>query len=449
MPGKPNVLLYVLDAARADHLGVYGYQRETTPHIDAFAEQATVFEAAFSEGAFTFTSIVALMTGQLPAAVGMLRPQALPSTMVMLAERARQSGYRTFAYSENPYISEELGFDQGFARFEESFERDAYKAPLRDDLNPRDPEQSQASIHRALEWMSRPEQEPFFTYIHVLRPHNPYLSPPDFRRFSRGRRVLGSTRSLLTLDRGAWRPSPAVLREIIALYDENLAYGDDLFHLLWTGLRDHGLEKSTVVVVISDHGEAFGEHGRFLHGSTVYDEMTRIPMIVRHPSQLSSWRIATPVQLHDLTRTLLDLFGASSESATLPGRSLLASLKDGEEPGARTAFSWSSDKLCAVRSAAAKLILHLEAGEISTAEWFDLAVDPSESHPRSVAQGGVAAATLLEQFRVARAGWAITEKPTAPAAPLSPKRIEQLRALGYSQDPAVGVGEIDATEGAP
>ena len=98
MPGKPNVLLYVLDAARADHLGVYGYQRETTPHIDAFAEKATVFEAAFSEGALTFTSIVALMTGQSPAATGMLRPHVVPSTMLMLAERARQSGYRTFAY---------------------------------------------------------------------------------------------------------------------------------------------------------------------------------------------------------------------------------------------------------------------------------------------------------------------------------------------------------------
>jgi arylsulfatase A-like enzyme len=434
---RPNVIVFVLDAARADHFGVYGYGRDTTPNIDAFAREATVFEAAYSEAAFTFVSVAAFMTGRLPATAQQLRPKPIPAVTTTLAERARRSGYRTLAYTENPYVSIELGFSQGFTQFEEGFDGLVYDDSEREAAEASRVRQAEGAIRRALDWMSEPG-EPFFAYLHLLRPHNPYAPPPAFRgRFGVRPEIelLGYTENLFAIDAGTWKPAPEHVGMIVTLYDENLAYGDALFGRLWTGLRERGLEQRTMVIVTSDHGEAFGEHGRFLHGTTVYDEMVRIPMIVRYPARLIGRRSAAPVQLSDLTETLIDVFEEPDDPTTAEGRSLLPVLRTGQEPPGKVTFSWSGweEKLCAVRRETSKLIVSVEGSEPKAVRWFDLASDPSEQRPLPV-EGNSVAAELMEHLHVQRQRWGVAETGAETGSPIGPKTAERLKALGYVQD---------------
>jgi arylsulfatase A-like enzyme len=434
---RPNVIVFVLDAARADHFGIYGYGRDTTPNIDAFAREATVFDAAYSEAAFTFVSVAALMTGRPPATAQQLRPKPIPAVTTMLAERARRSGYRTLAYTENPYVSMELGFNQGFTRFEEGFEGLVYDDAEREAAEASRVRQSEGAIDRALDWMDE-TGEPFFAYLHLLRPHNPYAPPPAFRgRFGARPEIelLGYTENLFAIDAGTWKPAPEHVAMIVTLYDENLAYGDTLFGRLWTGLRERGLEHRTMVIVTSDHGEGFGEHGRFLHATTVYDEMVRIPMIVRYPARLIGRRSATPVQLSDVAKTLIEVFEETDGPTTLQGRSLLPVLRSGQDPPDKVTFSWSGwqEKLCAVRWATSKLIVSVEGGGPKAVEWFDLASDPGEQRPLAV-EGSSVAAELMEHLRVQRQRWGAAETGAETGPPIDPRTAEQLKALGYAQD---------------
>jgi len=427
-PTGPNIVVFLLDAARADHFGAYGYGRPTTPHVDALAAEGIVFESAVSEAASTFPSTAALMTGRSPSVSGLLATQPIPDRYPMLAERVRAAGYRTYGYSENPFITGTFRFDRGFDRFDAVFPHESF-AQNQIDVPEIDTE---AQLQRAVEWMQA-ESRPFFAYFHILRPHNPYLPPAEFlERLAphADAPLYGDTRTLAAIERGERQVSEAERAQIIALYDANLAYGDALFGSLMAAMSERGLLDDTAVVVLSDHGEGFLEHGHVLHTSTVYDEMIRVAAVARLPGIRPGTRVAAPLQLRDIGNALARLAGA--ELPADEGRAFELASETGGRASSPT-VSWTLPRFAraAVRSSDHKLIVDVGADGCGATplHFFELASDPRETHPRPP-QREPAAAELADHFRSQRAPACGHQGPDH-GADLDPALAAQLRALGY------------------
>jgi arylsulfatase len=404
-----DLVIFVLDAARADHFGSYGYPRDTTPHIDAFAAEATRYTSAISESAFTFASMAALFTGAPPHETGLLAPRPIAAEVELLGEVARAAGYRTWGHSENPFISAPYGFARGF----DSFASELGKPGALTTPDPR------RGVEAALSWLDGEADEPRFVYLHLLRPHNPYApSPTHAGRFGSIDSADGTTRSLLALDRDRVRAEPGRLANIVALYDENLASADAAFGVLIAGLRDRERLDRTVIVVVADHGEAFGEHGRWLHSTTTHEEMIRIPLLVGVPGA-SPARVDAPVQLADLGTALRGFL------AGIPGsREALTGL--GRDPEEAT-LSWTmrATGRVALRNAQRKLVVDSES--LEPVALFDLALDPQERTPLPIDEDGE---RLLRVLKTRLAGGPLADGVGAAAGPELPLR-HQLEALGY------------------
>jgi arylsulfatase A-like enzyme len=416
-PTQPNVVVFMLDAARADHIGCYGYARPTTPHIDAFARTATRYTRAVSEGSFTFASTSALFTGMPPDRTGLLKARRIDNALVLFAEIARTSGYRTHAYSENPYVTASFGFNRGFQEFEAAL---GYRE-FRDKLRHFEHSEASVGIDGTLRFMDEEPGVPFLAYLHLLRPHNPYTPPDGFAgRFgSRPKSPDGATHRLLAIDARGRRLSPRRLENIVALYDESLAYADAMFGRLLDGMRERGLLDDTIVIVVSDHGEAFREHGRLLHGSTAYDEMIRIPLLVWVPGGTARV-VDRPIQLADLGTALREVVAGSEapfERVTELGRGA-------DDP----MLSWTMryhHRAC-VRTASQKLIVDTDS--LEALAYYDLESDPKELTALPLDQE---AQRLLECFRTrVREGHVSLTKPAD--FEIEPELVEQLEALGYT-----------------
>lgn len=419
IPAQPNIVIFMLDAARADHFGIYGYERPTTPHIDAFAQTATRYTRAIAEGSFTFASASALFSGLPPHRTGLLKARRLGNDLVLFAEVAQRAGYRTRAYSENPYVTAAFGFDRGFQLFDAVLSYQSYRnKPLRF-------EQSDASpgIDRTLRFMTEEPGVPFLAYLHLLRPHNPYTPPDVFAGHfgSLPNSNDGHTKTLFAIDRSKRKVKPPRLANIMALYDENLAYGDATFGRLLEGMRARDLLDDTIIIVLSDHGEAFLEHGRLLHGSTTFDEMIRVPLLIRVPGQ-EARVVDQPVQLADLGTALREVVAG-------PGAPLerLADLRRGiDDP----TLSWSllaHHRACA-RTPDRKLIV--DTRSLEAVAYYDLGSDPEELTTLPLDDEGT---RLLELLRTRiREGHASLTRSSG--RPLDPALLEQLRVLGYTED---------------
>lgn len=417
---RPNVLLFVLDAARVDHFGVYGYERNTTPNIDGFAERTTRFTQAISEGSFTFASISSLFSGLPPDRTGLLKARRLGADLTLLGEVAREAGYRTRGYSENPYVTPALGFDRGFDDFDATL---AYRDFKR---RPRALQHTDASagIDDMIEFMSTPSEKPFLAYVHLLRPHNPYAPPPDFAgRFgSRNSETEGSTQHLLALDRRKRPLPPGRLDNLRALYDENLAASDAMFGRLLEGITTASLLDDTVILLMSDHGEGFLEHDRLLHGSTTFDEMIRIPLLVWVPGA-EAGVARHPIQLAHVGETLQAILaGAASPSSLLhPSES---------SPGETVSWTMQHERRACVRSAGRKLVV--DPVTLKVAGYYDLEADPGETTSLPLDPLDDEGSRLLARMEARLRDGRFLAKP--PTRAIDPELLEQMRALGYVEE---------------
>ncbi|MEE2673028.1 MAG: sulfatase [Myxococcota bacterium] len=417
-PAPLNIVLFVLDAARADHFGVYGYERATTPSIDAFAADAARFTHAIAEGSFTFASMSSLFSGLSPDRTGLLKARRLGDDLHLLPEVAREAGYRTRGYSENPYITPAFGFDRGFDDFDAVL---AYQDFKRDTRNFEHTDAS-AGIEAMLDFMSEPSERPFFAYLHLLRPHNPYAPSADFAgRFgSHDGQRQGNTQRLLALDKRKRPPAPKQVDNLRALYDENLAEGDAMFGALFEGLASRGLLEDTLVIVLSDHGEAFLEHGRLLHGSTTFDEMIRIPLLIRIPG-VSGSVVDHPVQLAGVGATLQQVLQGSQPPVAL----VRAGAND---TGETLSWAMQHERRACLRNREHKLIV--DTASLEVVGYYDLRADPLETTSLPLDEEGSRLLARIET-RI-RSGHASLAKP--PASALEPKVLERLRALGYAEE---------------
>ncbi len=275
----PDVLMILLDAARPDHFGCYGYPRDTTPSIDRLAKDGIVFQEVFAPSPYTLCSVPTILTGRSWVEHGLVTgKQALAGSFPTLAEVMKRAGYFTLAISANACFSSAFHSQQGFDEFIETWKNRDHKG-----LDPEFPERCLSDrIAKGL------GPEPAFVYLHLLPPHQPYKPGEEHDRFSdpkyRGP-ADGGNEIIKAFDLGKRSWNEADRRNLIDLYDGNLHRIDASVGRIVGSWRKLNRGRELLVIVFSDHGEGFGEHGRFSHNSTVYDEMVRVPLIF-YPARL-------------------------------------------------------------------------------------------------------------------------------------------------------------------
>ena len=327
--GRPNVLLVVIDTGRADRFTFNGYARQTSPEIAILASEGAVYEQALTPAPWTLPAHASLFSGRFPSSHGADSGHLmLDGRYRTLAEAFKDAGYRTVAYAANPWVGRQYGLDRGFNGYEELWkgtpagEADAGAARVN------------ARVERWLEWRRNTpaaREQPFFMFINYLEPHLPYdppepersrlLSPgADPRTVERLRRFKHPDEIRFVLGLGGLEPGDlAVLSD---LYDGEIAYVDRRVGELARFLKAQGLLDGTVIVITSDHGEAIGDHGFLDHKMNVYEELLRIPLVVRYPGAVpAGQRIKEPVMLQDIHPTLLGLAGIQAGGGGGPGSS--------------------------------------------------------------------------------------------------------------------------------
>ncbi|MGH7766716.1 MAG: sulfatase, partial [Candidatus Binatia bacterium] len=338
-PGLPNVLLIVVDTLRADHLHSLGYARATSPNIDRIARQGALFENAFSASSYTLPSHASLLTGLYPYQHGVEwdKPKGLENhSAPTLAEALRRHGYRTAAFSANLYwFTRAMGFGRGFIRFEDYFHslgdmvtRTLYGSAIEnlalrrlgwEDI----PARKRASdvTGSALRWIERDREIPFFIMVNYFDAHDPYLPPQPYRSRFAGTKNPGG---IINGHMGRYAPTlnRQQIQSEIDAYDGAIAYVDSEIGRLFDELGKGGMTNDLLLVLTSDHGEAFGDHGFFRHEHSLYREVLHVPLIIFRSGQVPpEARVKQPVTNAAVPATVMDLIGVNGPNP-FPGRSL-------------------------------------------------------------------------------------------------------------------------------
>jgi arylsulfatase A-like enzyme/uncharacterized membrane protein YbhN (UPF0104 family) len=314
-----NLILIVVDTLRADHLPSYGYGAIQTPALDRFARDAVRFESAFANASWTRPSFASILSGRFPSSHRTIgKSDALPDSLTTLPEALRDGGYTTLGVVTNFNIAPFFNFQQGFDRYTylepdfvlgandsaaklllvqalrqaiESYRSTRGTVPVGSAY------QDAQTVNRAvLGELDRRPASPFFLFVAYMDPHDPYYPHPyDGTAYARAAHP---------------RPAPSEAANLIRLYDGEISYWDEQFGALITELQRRGSYDSSAIVVTSDHGEEFQEHGGYWHGTTLYDEALHVPLFVKLPQNRQAGSVATQlVQSIDLMPTLLGLAG--------------------------------------------------------------------------------------------------------------------------------------------
>jgi len=310
---KPNIYIVLADACQASHLGTYGYERNTSPCLDTFAADAVVYENAYSNAVFTRSSVATIFTGLYPDTHKVRLLQAsLPKQLLTLPEYLSAKAYNTCLITSTFAISPHFGFTHGV---------DDYFWVPEKDWAPKD-----ISIFSQFsDWLvkARPVH---FAYMHFIHPHFPKVPPKNFPvSFRPGREKTPQERMAQLvhkkLPKGVRREVKEV-QEIVDVYDSSVAWVDSEFGKIVSLLKQKKLYDDSMIVFLADHGEALSEHNVLGHGSNVYDETARVPLIIKYPKELDiKGRVHTVTELADVFPTIASLFG---QELKLDGCSLLA-----------------------------------------------------------------------------------------------------------------------------
>jgi arylsulfatase len=447
----PNVVFIMIDTLRADRLGVLGSDLGLTPAIDAMAQEGVLFERASAAAPWTQPSIASVFTGRYPAAhkAGDYRgardasAKSIPAIPTLagefrtLAEHLGDAGYETAGFVSNQFVAARFGFGQGFGHYDTTFAANETAGSV---INA-----------AALAWLDdRKQASPFFLYLHYMDPHSPYTDDPRFLDPSLDRLEEGEPDRfrLLTskqfeslghhIDQIRWpggieRHSLLVnyLEYWQARYDAGVEQIDSYLGELRSDLVDRALWDDAYVIVASDHGEAFQEHGFWDHGHTVHEVELHVPFILRWPGKLTAGRrVRQEVSLVDLLPTLLDQLRLDLPRG-LQGGSLVP-LLEGARLDERPIFGEHvrvGPEQKAVRSGRWKLIEALPIG--SKPELYDLARDPGETN--NLAERDPDRVLELRRMIEAHLESSAEMHPQAesPLVPLTTDDIERLKALGY------------------
>jgi arylsulfatase A-like enzyme len=398
---RRNVVVISLDTLRADRIGVYGSYRPTTPALDTVAGEAAVFTNAWAPWPETSGSHMSLFTSRFPSEHGVIGFITAPATSIeLLAERLRRSGYLTRAFTEDGGVWALAGFARGFSAYSERRSHDyVYRG------------EAHATFTDAARWLETHTNRTFFLFVHTYEVHAPYAPQAGYR----------------TLFTDVPGREPDAMRAQALDYDREARHLDDELGRLLGTLRRLDLADRTIVIVTSDHGEEFGEHGGLGHGRTLYREVLQVPLIVWAPGLVPAARLEAPVSLIDVAPTVLDLLELEPDPGHR-GRSLAARLRGGDEDDdpPRSIFSEVNRvdrgvprRAVSVRREGRTAIKDLTGGVLRCYG----ADDPAEQRPTAECPD------LLAEIEAHQAAMQPTtgENPKA----IDPRLIEKMRALGY------------------
>jgi arylsulfatase A-like enzyme len=447
--GAPrNVLLISVDSLRADRLGAYGHDRETSPTLDRLAAEGVLFERAISPTSWTLPSHVTLLSGRDPAKHGTVaRTDRIDDEVPLLQEAFSRAGYETAGFYSGPFLHPYFGFGRGFDRYASCETIEVDDARPIDAMTSAHEDRTNETVRRSFtEWLdTRPEDRPFFAFVHMWDVHFDYIAPePWGTAFARpyagnldGRRIAAQG--------FPERVSRADLEHLLALYDGEVLYTDDTIGKLLEALDRAGVLDETLVVVTADHGEEFKEHGGKTHHRTVFVESVHVPLILWARQGLPrGLRIEPFVALADVAPTILDLVGLAPLSGA-DGRSLAPAIRGEALPTRPVRSSMvvpgeESRRTIALREGRRSLILWKKRDR-----WlrFDVGRDPGESVPSQPNAGERAElerydaeilALLANRAKATPApgGLAPEKKQASENAGALPADIEKrLRQLGY------------------
>jgi arylsulfatase A-like enzyme len=326
-------ILISLDTLRADHLGAYGYTRGTSPFLDSLAARGTLFENAVVHLPGTLPSHMSIFTGLYPPEHGAYPEKALAPGIRTLPEVLRAEGFLTGGHTEGGYVAGRYGFARGFDEWSDESPMVRGPAGL---VKSRDA--VKRTFRLGLEYLKRArDREAFFLFLHTYSIHDPYDPPEKYRSaYWPGPPPQGAFppdgADLAAFNLGRRKLVPQAIEYYRALYDAQIRYTDDVLREFFAGMAGLGLEDSVTVVLTSDHGEEFLEHGKLVH-EQVYHECLHVPLIVLQPRQRESRRVSALVESIDIAPTLFDLAGIPRDRRPpMSGRSLVP-LLDGD-PGA-------------------------------------------------------------------------------------------------------------------
>jgi len=442
---KPNIIVIVADALRADRLSCYtqcpadGYTKNQTPQIDALARDGVLYREMSAQASWTKPSVGTILTSLYPSSHQAVHAESqLPAAATALAEVLSVNGYRTAGLVTNAYITPLFGFDQGFDSYVYLEPDDPFFAPsaatrlaihralMRTDLGRWQrqtfgtwpgPYYREAEVVNAhlLPWLEAQRTGRFFVYVHYMDPHTPYFRHPyDGTAFM----------DALPPDQAGW---------VSSLYDGEVVYLDAHLGALFDALKTWGLYDDALIVFTADHGEEFFEHGGWGHGATLYEEQLRVPLIVKYPGgQYAGTVDEGCARSLDLAPTVLDVTGIP-----IPGTMQGVSLRPGENALPRATVLLAETiyqaryTMQAVRVGSRKLIRTAPDHPrlIPPTLLFDLAADPGEHHDRATAEPDVIRTLQTELDRVL--AFARERAVAGQASPVDPATRERLRNLGY------------------
>ncbi|MBM4196641.1 MAG: sulfatase [Gammaproteobacteria bacterium] len=447
------VIFYLIDTLRADRLGLYGYDKPTSPIIDALAKESVVFDRAHSAAPWTLPSVSSLFTSRFPCEHGVIRNQLrLSESLPTLAERLQAAGYATGSYYQNNFVGPMAGLSRGFQVVE-----------FRQDLETLDLD--------AREFLGRVADQPYFLYLHSMEPHATYFAPRDLvKKFgyvsiddheafrahwigyrmmwfadAKASRPVGSTDTTEGVDL-AINNINALEASAHILYDAAVNFADIELGQTIEVLRQTGAWDEAIFVLLADHGEEMRDHGLWFHDQSVYEEMTHVPLMIHFPGgRHGGKRVSENVSLLDVMPTVLDFVGEGDACENCRGSSLLplvdAAYGGTYRPSELPTMRWNvwgyykplkasrGDINVVVRDGDLKGIWNKEPG---TVELYDLASDPGEQQDLGPSDGtrATAMADKAAQWLAQCEATKVAPTEVAPED-ISSEDRDRLRAHGY------------------
>lgn len=422
---RPNAVLVIIDTLRADHLPTYGYPRPTAPNVAALGRRGWVFDRALAQSGWTLPATGSILSGLLPITHGGIRTHDRerpfgrfdPSTPTT-AETFAAAGYRTGAIVNNAFLGPKFGFDRGFDFFVFRGKR------------PFQHRSAVETVEMGLDWLDR-SPGPAFLMLHFMEPHAGYAArKPDRGKFAPAGKNLKVPYPFRRRDGKSMRdPSRPVINQVEGLYDEEIRAADRGVGELVRGLSARGLLDDTWIVVTSDHGEEFWDHGGFEHGHHLMGELVRVPLVIAGPG-VSPRRIEKPVTQMDIHATLV---GLTNHDGAEPGRGidLVWALEDpGRLPADRPVVAENCMYGNARRASVTRGRYRLETNLLTgTSSLFELDAFGQNDRPAAADKEAVRQelAALLAEIRAERP----VPRSETEGAQIDERTREQLRALGY------------------
>ncbi|OGF64011.1 MAG: hypothetical protein A2Y62_22305 [Candidatus Fischerbacteria bacterium RBG_13_37_8] len=438
-----NIILISVDTLRADHLGCYGYEKQTSPFIDSLAEDSVLFNNTFAASPWTLPSHMSMLTSLYTYHHQVFhKDQELHPSITTFAEILNKNGYYCAAFTDGGFVSGLFGFFKGF---------DSYR---QNEMNLSSVKSAEEIHKKAKAWILENRDKRFFLFLHTYQPHDPYCSPPPYNSM-----FLDDHHKLFKINLGSYLGGIANIykplseeerQNIIALYDAEIRYTDEaLVDALIKDLKELDLYQQSMIIFTSDHGEEFYEHQGWTHGYSLYDESLRVPLIIKFPGNTyRGKRIKQYASTIDIVPTVLSILDIPYEEYAFDGMNLLEAI-EGKTLKGRTIISdvaphvldFHNPKRIAMYRGTTKVIYNENYLQedltfytfppplVGTIEAFELSKDSHERKNIASSQKKLIDALLHELLAL----YPIAQPSHAGKAVIDEELQEQLKALGYVQ----------------